>query len=134
MAPELAPGAGVRVVVVDDERDSLTTLAMLLESAGFEVFPVRSANAVAAAVTAAEPHAVLMDLVMPGRSGLQLAGELRRIFGARCPVLMAMSGLADPATRESALESGFSHFLAKPYALDEVTQLLSLLKPAPLAA
>ena len=71
--------------------------------------------------------AILVDISLPGISGYELAGSLRSTaIGA--PMLIAVTGYAEPADRRKAQEAGFDHFLAKPIDLE---QLRGLLKAGP---
>jgi CheY-like chemotaxis protein len=123
-------GRGVRVVVVDDDRDTVMTLGILLRSEGFDVSLVQDPGAVPGVVAEIRPQAVLMDIVMPGRNGLEVAAELRGTHGALCPLLIAVSGQTDVGTRTRALASGFSHFVAKPYLPERILGLLAALRPS----
>jgi two-component system OmpR family response regulator len=128
--PAEGVGRGVRVVVVDDDRDTVMTLGILLRSEGFDVSLVQDPAAVPAVVAEVRPQAVLMDIVMPGRNGLEVAAALRGAHGALCPLLIAVSGQTDAGTRARAQASGFNHFIAKPYLPATVLELLSSLSPS----
>jgi len=129
---ELAPGddigRGVRIVVADDERDTVMTLGILLRSSGFDVQLVQCGADVAAAVAEAQPHAVLLDIAMPDRSGYEVARDLRRRYAERCPVLIAITSYTDASHRAQAQASGFRHYLHKPYDPVELMRILSVLR------
>src|SRR5213075_816841 len=79
----------VRVVVADDERDTVMTLGILLRSEGFDVELLQGGADVPAAVRSAPPVAVILDIGMPDRDGYQVAREMRQSHGERCPLLVA---------------------------------------------
>ena len=119
----------VRVVIADDERDTVMTLGILLRSEGFDVRLLQGGADVPGAVAAARPHAVLLDIGMPDRDGHELARELKKTYGERCPMLIAVTARVSDADRAQALASGFSHYIPKPYDATELLQLLSSLQP-----
>ena len=119
-------GNGIRVVIVDDERDTVMTMGILLRSEGFEVHLAHSAADVGPVVAATRPHAVLLDIGMPGRSGHDVASDLRKAYGERCPILIAVTGRVSDADREQAIASGFKHYIPKPYDPSELLQLLAV--------
>lgn len=121
----LRVGTPIRLVIADDERDTVMTLGILLRSEGFEVQLVHSGAGVATAVARQRPHAVLLDIGMPDRSGCDVARDLRAAYGAKCPVLVAVTGRSSAADREQALASGFRHYMTKPYDAGELIRLLS---------
>jgi CheY-like chemotaxis protein len=118
-------GKGVRVVIADDERDTVMTLGILLRSEGFEVHLAGSGAEVGRVVAATRPHAVLLDIGMPDRSGHDVARELQGTYGARCPVLIAVTGRVSDADRKQAELSGFKHYFPKPYDPGELLNLLA---------
>ena len=121
-------GGVVRVLVVDDNRDTALTLGILLRSEGYIV---RLANSGAEALKLAEafrPDAALLDLHMPERSGFDVAIELQRRYGIECPILIAVSGHADPKNQGLAEISGFDHFVAKPYDPSALLELIAALR------
>jgi CheY-like chemotaxis protein len=118
----------LRVLIADDNRDTVMTLGILLRSEGFDVSLVEGGGAsVPNAVDEFQPHVVLLDIVMPDRNGLELARDLKRRYAERCPVLIAITGhVSEEAQREAAL-SGFRYFVAKPYDPDALLKLVASL-------
>ncbi|MFB6231257.1 MAG: response regulator [Salinibacter sp.] len=121
--PTRADGAGELVLVVDDEEFVLDTAQHTLETAGYEVLTALDAEA---ALRLVDEHgeaidAVITDLRMPGRSGLELIRTLR----AQYPDLsiVAASGVADGRTDE-ALDAGAQVFLAKPFTAEKLEESL----------
>ena len=116
-------GNGVRVLIADDERDTVMTLGILLRSSGFEVDLVQGGADVPSAVRNKRPHAVVLDIGMPDRNGYEIAQELRRTYGNGCPVLIAVTGRAGDPVKAGAL--GFSHYFTKPCDPLELLGVLS---------
>ena len=132
-ATDLTPlklGMPIRLVIADDERDTAMTLGILLRSEGFDVQLVHNGASVPPAVARHRPHAVLLDIGMPDRSGYDVAKELRAAYAAQCPVLIAVTGRASPADRDEARASGFKYYVTKPYNPGQLMRLLSTLSPA----
>lgn len=119
----------LRVLVVDDERDTVMTLGILLRSEGIDVRLVDGGAKVSDAVAEFQPDAVLMDIGMPDRSGLQVALELTRQYGAKRPVLIALTAFSDETARRLTAKSGFEHHIPKPYDFDGLLQLVSSVRP-----
>ncbi len=118
----------LRVLVADDERDTVLTLALLLRDEGHTVKGLHSGEEVIAAVGDEQPDAVVLDIQLPGMSGYSVAQELRRMFHpAQGPLLIAISGKwVKPSDRMLARLAGFDHHLLKPC---DPQQLLDLLAP-----
>src|SRR4051812_47930527 len=88
-----AGGRALRLVVADDERDIVDTLAAILRDAGHEVYGVYSGADVLPTVRFVRPDAVIMDIALPAMSGYAIAQELRHTFtDLRRPLLIGMSG------------------------------------------
>jgi two-component system, chemotaxis family, CheB/CheR fusion protein len=115
----------LRVLVVDDQRDMLMTLGILLRSEGMMVQLGEKGTEVEAAVEAFSPHVVLLDIEMPDRSGLQVAVDLVQRYGERCPVLIAVTAHNSDAARRLTAKSGFRHHVAKPVDFDAVVRLVA---------
>jgi len=106
------------ILIVDDDKDFRTVLADHFTKRGFEV---RSANDVANAAKIAEeftPEWVLVDLKMPGISGLELIPKLLDIDPATRIVIL--TGYAGIATAVEAIKLGAIHYLSKPIGTEEI--------------
>lgn len=115
----------LRVVIADDERDTLVTLGILLRSEGVDVRLTSKGAEVETAVAEFRPDAVLLDIGMPDRSGLQVALDLTRQHGQKCPVLIAVTAHSSDAARRLTAQSGFRHHVAKPYNPDALLELVT---------
>ena len=115
----------LRVLVADDERDTVLTLTELLRDEGHEVRSVHEAPDVMAAVNAFDPDVVFLDIAMPQISGWELAREIRERYGARRPLLIAVSGVYKQVEdRILGKLAGFNYYVAKPYDPGILTLLL----------
>jgi DNA-binding response OmpR family regulator len=123
------PRAPLRVLIVDDDRDSLLTLGTLCREEGMEVQMLRRGAEVPAAVQQFVPDVILLDIGMPDRSGFDIAEELTERYGEHRPLLIAVTGYSSEKERDMARVSGFHHFIAKPYDPQALVRRLVLLKP-----
>jgi len=117
----------LRVLIADDDRDTVLTLAMLLRDEGHEVRCVYSGSTVLEAVRQFDPHAALVDINMPGLDGFDVARGLRTKYGEKV-LLIGISGVYKKGSdRVLAGLVGFDHYLVKPYLASEVLELLETL-------
>jgi PAS domain S-box-containing protein len=117
--PEPAPPAeaGVpplRVLVVDDNRDSADSLAMLLELKGHDVRVAYSAAQARAQVDGFAPDAALIDIAMPDIDGYAALRALRALPPLSHTLFAAMTGFGQAADVELTREAGFEMHLVKP--------------------
>ena len=119
----------LRVLVVDDERDTLMTLGILLRSEGIDTRLTAKGAEVRAMVAEFSPDAILLDIAMPDRSGLQVALDLARDHGPLCPVLIAITAHSGDAARRLMQKSGFRHHVVKPYDPDALLELVGSIEP-----
>lgn len=89
-----AGGAGLRVVLIDDNVDSVDALSMLLELEGHAVQVACDGAAGLALIESVGPDVVLCDIGLPGLDGFEAARAARRMV--RVPLLVAISGYAQP--------------------------------------
>jgi DNA-binding NtrC family response regulator len=104
-----------RVLVVDDERGVQESLRMLLKGE-CDVAVAGNADEALACVDAAPPDLVILDLVMPGRSGLELLSELRK-RGIDAPVVV-LTATKTVATAVEAMKRGAADYVTKPFEVD----------------
>ena len=115
----------MRVIVADDERDTVETLKLLLSDEGHEVLGLERGTEVLGAVDEFNPDAVLLDIAMPDMSGYEVAKEIRRRYGEVRPLLIAISGRYKKEPDKMLAElAGFDHHVAKPYDPNALLALL----------
>jgi FixJ family two-component response regulator len=99
--------------VVDDNADIRKMLALVLQSHGYTVHVHDSGAAYLKAPATQRPHVMLLDVRMPGMSGLELHAHMKA-NGNDIPVIF-MSGESQPHETQAASNSGAMHFLWKPF-------------------
>jgi DNA-binding response OmpR family regulator len=116
----------LRVLVADDDADTVRTLAALLELEGHAVRAVHTGDDVLPAIPTFRPDAIILDISIPGLSGYAVAQAVRHSFtDMRRPLMIAISGMWKQAgDRLVAQQVGFDHYLVKPCDPREVIQLL----------
>ncbi|HLI19330.1 MAG TPA: response regulator [Rhodanobacteraceae bacterium] len=127
---ESAPAAAqvtmgsLRIMVVDDNRDSADMLAMSLQIMGHQVRSVYSPLAVMDACADFEPDLMIIDIGMPELNGLALAERLRaHAWRGRQPRLVALTGWGQAEDHKRSLAAGFADHLVKPANLATIERV-----------
>jgi two-component system CheB/CheR fusion protein len=115
----------LRILIVDDNRDSARTLARVLEFDGHTASCIFDGLAVTEAVVSFRPDFVLLDIGLPGLDGFQVAQQLRRSFSKQELTLVAVTGYGEERDHALAKLAGFDHFLVKPLNLGVLQSLLA---------
>ena len=118
-------GTALRVLVVDDNVDTVTTLALLVQESGHEVRTAYDGSAVLEAALDYRPNVVLLDIGLPGLNGFEVAQQLRQQPALQNTVLVAMTGYGQASDRQRSQEAGFDHHLVKPGDFGKVLQILA---------
>ncbi len=109
--------APASVLVVDDERQIVRALTVVLRSAGYQVDTAGSREEALAALAVRPPDAVVLDLVLPDGSGVDVCRELRS--WSALPVLV-LSAVGDEGEKVRALDAGADDYITKPFSTDEL--------------
>ena len=117
--------APLRVLVVDDNRDSARTMAKILEIDGHHVVCAFDGTAVIDQVAAQRSEVILLDIGLPGIDGYQVAQQLRERYSHDKLTLIAMTGYGGEPNNARAQRTGFDHFLVKPVNLQSLKQILA---------
>lgn len=113
-----------RVLIVDDNRDSASTLAILLRHAGYETAIAYDGLSGVKVAQSFQPEVALLDIGLPGIDGYTLAQRLRSNQKLKHTLLVAVSGYGQPDDRRRSQEAGFDHHLVKPINSEHLLQLI----------
>ena len=118
------------VLVVEDEPDLRAALELLLIRQGYHV--VATGDGLRAVELAAQHQidAAVVDLLIPGQSGFQVAIDLKARYGDAVRVVL-MSGIASPAHQDYAFAAGAEQFLAKPFTTSQLLNAVAAFCPPP---
>ncbi len=109
------------IMMVDDEPTTLDILQMYLEDAGYQNFVrITDSSKVLGRIAAEPPDVLLLDLMMPGLSGLEILTTLRESERERHLPVIILTSSSDADTKLKALELGATDFLAKPVDASEL--------------
>jgi two-component system KDP operon response regulator KdpE len=109
--------SAVRILVVDDEPQILRALETTLRGAGYDIETATTGEAALAQAAVRPPDAVILDLVLPGRSGTEVCRALRE--WSHVPVLV-LSAIGDEREKVAALDAGADDYVTKPFGIDEL--------------
>jgi len=125
--PPAEPARARRILLVDDNVDFATSLAVLLESLGHEVRVAHDAEAALDAAARFEPQVAFLDIGLPGISGYELARRLRASPACRKTTLIALSGWGQAEDKRRSKDAGFTDHLVKPVSLRTIEDVLAKL-------
>jgi DNA-binding response OmpR family regulator len=121
-------GRSLFILIVDDNRDCATTLALLLRLAGFEVETVHDGWEALRIAKARRPDVVLLDIGLPGLDGFQVAEAMRNDANLKNVYIIAISGYDRDMFQGRSRRSGFDLHLVKPVDFDTLNSLIAGLR------
>ncbi|HVX12191.1 MAG TPA: ATP-binding protein [Pirellulales bacterium] len=119
-----------RILTVDDNRDSATSLAMMLKLMGHEAQAAYDGVEALELVPQFKPDVVLLDIGMPKLDGYETARRLRGQAGGKETILIALTGWGQDEDRRRSHEAGFDHHVTKPVDIKQLARILASLRPA----
>jgi two-component system, OmpR family, KDP operon response regulator KdpE len=117
-------GDGPRVLVVDDEPQILRGLKVVLRQAGFEVDTAATKSEALDRVAVRPPEMLVLDLILPDGSGVEVCEEVRG--WSQLPIIV-LSAVGDEREKVRALDAGADDYLTKPFGTDELLARLRAL-------
>jgi putative two-component system response regulator len=128
-AIKLPARRSARILVVDDNRENAYLTRELLQSDGYEVQTAENATKAEALIREQAPDLILLDVVMPGKSGIDLCRELKADPETRLIPIVMITGLTDRDDKIRGIDAGADDFLNKPIFAEELfARVRSLLK------
>jgi two-component system KDP operon response regulator KdpE len=109
--------SGERVLVVDDERQILRALRVILRDAGYEVTTAETAEQALDTLALRPPEAAILDLILPDGNGVDVCRSIRE--WSEMPVIV-LSAVGDEAEKVRALEAGADDYVTKPFGTGEL--------------
>jgi two-component system, chemotaxis family, CheB/CheR fusion protein len=134
-APAAAPvasavpdSAAVRILIVDDNRDSADAMTMLMATYGYQVRTAYDFESAIREATLFVPHVALLDLSEPQPDGMKLARQFKKMDETKKTMLIAYSGYGQPDDIERSRKAGFVHHLVKPTDSETIHKLIISMK------
>ena len=121
----LVPALPRRVLMVDDNKDAVTSLATLLTMQGYDVRTASDAPTALNVASTYLPDIVLLDIGLPGTSGYEVARQIRAMPSLKNVLLVAMTGYGQENDKLRSEQAGFNAHLVKPVGLDVLTALFA---------
>jgi two-component system KDP operon response regulator KdpE len=109
--------SGAQILVVDDEPQILRALETTLRGAGYDVETAATGEDALTQAAVRPPEGVILDLVLPGKSGVEVCRELREWTDV--PVLV-LSVVGEESEKVAALDAGADDYVTKPFGMDEL--------------
>ena len=109
-----------RILIAEDEDSIVASLEFLMRDAGFQTSVARDGDAAIAQLGEFRPHLVLLDIMLPGRSGFEVCRALRgdpALLGTRVLMLTARGATNDAAR---GLAAGADDYMSKPFSTKEL--------------
>jgi two-component system, chemotaxis family, CheB/CheR fusion protein len=116
------------ILIIEDNADVRSMLKTLLEFAGHQVEIAGDGLKGVEMISTQHPNVALVDIGLPGLNGYELARKIRADKDCRDVFLVALTGYSQPSDRQRALSSGFHAHLAKPVDLEQLRQILALVR------
>jgi DNA-binding response OmpR family regulator len=121
---------GPRILIADDEPNILISLEYLMKREGYEVSLARDGDEALAAIVALRPALVLLDVMMPKRSGFEVCAEVRANEAVKDTLVLMLSAKGRETDVAKGLGSGADAYMTKPFSTKElVAKVREMLEP-----
>ncbi len=120
---------GKHVLLIEDEPNIIEAITYILHQDGWSVTSHSDGTSAVERVNSATPDLVILDVMLPGRSGFEILQELRGADGTKALPVLMLTAKGQSKDREAAEQFGASHYMTKPFSnaemLDAVRALAS---------
>ncbi len=116
------PFDGKSILVVDDDPDVVTALKAAFDQAGASVITAADGNTAIEKATTEKPDLVILDAMLPGRSGFLVLEKLKRSCGDACPSIIMITGNQGKRHEAWAKSLGVDAYINKPFRMERLMQ------------
>ncbi|WP_107668188.1 response regulator [Cyanothece sp. BG0011] len=113
------------ILGVDGDEDNLLLLTYIMRCIGCSLITTNNGSDVFSFVKNYQPDLILLDIVLPGLSGVEVIEQLKRDEKTKNIPIIAVTGLAHPEKRDYLLEIGCEHCIIKPYLIEDLENVVS---------
>ena len=117
-------GQGLRILMIDDNKDVVVSISLWLEIAGHQVATASNGTEGVSVAHSFAPDIILLDIGLPDMDGYQVAKKLREQLTSQRPLIIALSGYAQSMNNPDVEAAGFDHYLVKPPKISELQNLI----------
>jgi CheY-like chemotaxis protein len=117
--------AGEQILVVDDNPANLKLMEFLLDREGYEIRTAGNAEQALSVLQEFQPRLILMDLQLPGMSGLDLTRRLKAEPATHGVVILALTAFAMKGDEQRALDAGCDGYVVKPIDVETLPALIA---------
>ena len=121
-----SPTSTAKILVVDDDVEIIESVSYALESNGYKVVVARDGNQALALAECEKPHLMILDMMMPKRSGFLVLEKMRRENELPVPVIM-ITGNEGSRHQAYAELLGVSEYIRKPFAIEKLLEAVDRL-------
>jgi two-component system nitrate/nitrite response regulator NarL len=108
------------ILIADHEVETRSVIAALLEKAGYDVVEAENGDDAIDAARREVPRLVILEVTLPSLSGYEVCHQLREEFGEALPIILVSGERTEPFDRVAGILIGADHYMAKPFAADEL--------------
>jgi PAS domain S-box-containing protein len=123
-ASSAVANGGLRILIVDDSPDAVTTMKLLLDVRGHDTRTASNGPQALSSFDEFHPHVILLDIGLPGMDGYEIAKRLRESEDGGRVKIIATTGYGRDEDRHRATEAGFDYYLTKPVNFRTLEELL----------
>jgi CheY-like chemotaxis protein len=120
----LTAGKPPVVLIVDDDVDNLQLACYIVEQAGYGVLTADNGKDALAQMQEHTVRLVLLDIILPDMDGYQVIQQIQQQVPGQPMPIVALTALASESEQAQMVAAGFSNFLCKPYAIDDLEGIL----------
>jgi CheY-like chemotaxis protein len=123
--PQAQGRSALRILIVDDNRDSATTLSTLLRQLGHQTLTAFDGEEAVSKARSFSPDVVLLDIGLPKLNGYEVCRWIRAQGSSRSIVIIAQTGWGQDETRQKTSDAGFDHHMVKPLDPSALVKILN---------